>query len=68
MSRSTALLLLVSGIALLAFGLNTASGLGNTGTPPTGSGAPAEYATWLTVLGTIGVIAGGLGLFSRRRN
>jgi hypothetical protein len=67
MRRSTALMLLVSGIALLAYGLNTASRLGNASTLMT-PGTPAEYATWLTVLGTIGVIAGGLGLYTRRPN
>jgi LPXTG-motif cell wall-anchored protein len=67
MKRSTALLLLLGGIGALALGLNTASHLGET-TTSVSAGAPADYATWLTVLGTIAVIAGGLGLFTRRRN
>ena len=61
------MLLLVGGIALLAYGLNTASRLGDSPSVMA-AGTPADLATWLTALGTISVIAGGLGLYTRRPN
>ena len=67
MNRFIALILLAAGVAFLASGLNAANSFAYDA-HPVFTGAPTDRATWLTVLGTIGVLAGGLGLFVRRRN
>ena len=67
MNKITSLALFVAGIVLLVFGLycsdSSASEISLTFT-----GSPTVKSFWLIVLGVIGLISGGAGLFFGRRS
>lgn len=65
MPKIPALALLIAGIVLLIFGLNAADSVSSSVSNAV-SGAPTNKSIWLIVLGAIGVLTGGAGLFFRR--
>ncbi len=66
MSKVTSIVLLVVGVVLLIFGLNSADSVGSEISNAV-TGAPTDRSIWLIVLGVAGALAGGLGLVFGRR-
>jgi LPXTG-motif cell wall-anchored protein len=65
MSRILAVAFLIVGVILLVYGLNASDSVSSSVSRAV-SGAPTDKTIWLTVLGVIGIVAGGLGLVFRR--
>ncbi len=65
MNKITALALLVVGIVLLIFGLNSSDSVASN-LSETVTGSPTDKSIWLIALGAIGIITGGLSLVFRR--
>lgn len=65
MSKIPSFAFLIAGVLLLVFGLN-ASGSFSSSVTEAVTGAPSDKAIWLIVLGIIGIVTGGVGLFWRR--
>lgn len=61
MNKITSLALLVAGIVLLVFGLNSADSAASAVSEAV-TGAPTDKSIWLIVLGIIGILSGGAGL------
>lgn len=66
MNKITSIILLVVGIVLLIFGLNSADSVSSEISNAV-TGSPTDKSIWLIILGTAGTLAGGLGLFLGRR-
>lgn len=62
MNKITSLALFIAGVVLLAFGLNSADSAASTVSEAV-TGAPTDKSIWLIVLGVIGVLSGGAGVF-----
>ena len=65
MSKIPALAILVVGVVLLVFGLQSSDSI-TSNVSQAVTGAPTDKSIWLIVLGVIGVLSGGLGLVFRR--
>ncbi len=65
MSKVPSLALLIVGIILLVYGLNAANSVSSSVTQAV-SGTPTNKSIWLIVLGALGIVSGGIGLFLRR--
>lgn len=65
MNRFLPLALLIAGITLLIFGINAHGSL-TSGVKEVLTGTPTDKSLWFIVLGSIGVIVGGLGTIFRR--
>ncbi len=66
MNKVLSLVVLVAGVVLLAFGINASESVASSVSEVV-SGTPSDKSLWLIVLGAIGVVAGGAGLFVGRR-
>lgn len=62
MNKITSLALLAAGVILLVFGLNSADSVTSEVSEAV-TGAPTDKSIWLIVLGVIGVLSGGAGVF-----
>lgn len=62
MNKITSLALLAAGVILLVFGLNSADSVSSEISEAV-TGAPTDKSIWLIVLGVIGLLSGGAGLF-----
>lgn len=62
MNKITSLALFVAGIVLLVFGLNSADSAASSISEAV-TGAPTDKSIWLIILGVIGLLSGGAGLF-----
>lgn len=65
MSKVPSIAFLIVGVILLIYGLSAASSVSSSVTEAV-SGAPTNKSIWLIVLGVLGIISGGVGLFFRR--
>jgi LPXTG-motif cell wall-anchored protein len=61
MSIIPSIALFVAGIILLVYGLDASNSISSTV-----NGAPTDKSIWLIVIGVIGILSGGFGLFFRR--
>lgn len=66
MNKITSLSLFIAGVILLIFGLNAADSFSSS-VSETVAGAPTDKSIWLIVLGVIGLLSGGAGLFLRSK-
>jgi hypothetical protein len=64
MSKFISLALIIAGIVLLVYGLDSSNSAASSVTRAV-SGTPTDKTIWLIALGVIGLIAGGFGLFRR---
>jgi hypothetical protein len=62
MNKIISIALLTAGIVLLVFGLNSADSAASSISEAV-TGAPTDKSIWLIVLGVIGVLSGGAGMF-----
>lgn len=62
MNKITSLALLIAGVVLLVFGLNSADSAASS-ISEVFTGAPTDKSIWLIVLGTIGLLSGAAGIF-----
>ncbi|HEY1763311.1 MAG TPA: DUF3185 family protein [Opitutaceae bacterium] len=65
MSRLFSVVLLVAGIVLLVYGLDASNSVSSSVSQAV-SGTPSNKSIWLIVIGVIGILSGGCGLFLRR--
>jgi hypothetical protein len=65
MSKFISLALIVAGIVLLVYGLNSSDSAASSVTRAV-SGTPTDKTIWLIALGAVGIVAGGCGIFARR--
>lgn len=62
MNKFISLALFAAGLVLLVFGLNSADSAASE-ISEAFTGSPTDKSVWLIVLGVIGLISGGAGLF-----
>jgi uncharacterized membrane protein len=65
MSKIPSIAFLVVGIVLLVYGINASNSVTSSITQSV-SGTPTDKSIWLIVLGVIGIVSGGVGIFFRR--
>ncbi len=65
MSRLFSVILLVAGIVLLVYGLDASNSVSSSVSQAV-SGTPTNKSIWLIVVGVVGILSGGCGLFLRR--
>ena len=65
MSRLFSVVLLVAGIVFLVYGLDATNSVSSSVSQAV-SGTPTNKSIWLIVVGVIGILSGGCGLFLRR--
>jgi hypothetical protein len=65
MSRILSIVFLIAGIFLLVYGIDASNSVSSSLTQAV-SGTPTNKSMWLIVLGVIGILSGGCGLFLRR--
>jgi hypothetical protein len=65
MSKVPSIALLAVGILLLVYGLNASNSFSSSVSQAV-NGAPNDKSIWLIVLGTVGIVSGGFGLFFRK--
>jgi hypothetical protein len=65
MSRLFSTVILIVGIVLLVYGIDASNSVSSSVSQAV-SGAPTNKSIWLIVLGVIGILSGGCGLFLRR--
>jgi hypothetical protein len=65
MSKILSIVFLIAGIILLVYGINASNSVSSSVTQAV-SGAPTNKSIWLIVLGVVGILSGGCGLFLRR--
>lgn len=64
MSRVLSIIFLIAGIILLVYGIDASNSVSSSVTQAV-SGTPTNKSIWLIVLGVIGILSGGCGLFLR---
>jgi len=65
MSKIPSVAFLIVGILLLVYGLDASNSLTSSVSNAV-TGSPTNKSIWLIVLGVIGILSGGFGLFFRR--
>lgn len=65
MSKIPSLAILIVGVILLVFGLQSSDSI-TSNVSQAVTGAPTDKSIWLIVLGVIGVLSGGVSLLFRR--
>lgn len=65
MTKIPSIAFLAVGIILLVYGLNASNSISSSVTQAVG-GSPTDKSIWLIVLGVLGILSGGFGLFIRR--
>jgi hypothetical protein len=65
MSKIPSIAFLVVGILLLVYGINASNSVTSSITQSV-TGTPTDKSIWLIVLGVIGIVSGGVGIFFRR--
>lgn len=66
MNKALSLVFLVAGIVLLIFGLNSSHSVASSVSEAV-TGTPTDKSMWLTILGAVGIVAGGAGLLAGGR-
>jgi LPXTG-motif cell wall-anchored protein len=64
MTKVFSIALLIAGIVLLVYGLDASNSFSSS-VSRTVNGSPTDKTIWLIVLGIIGLVAGGFGLFRK---
>lgn len=67
MNKTLSLVFLVVGIVLLVYGLNASDSAASSVSEAV-TGTPTDKSMWLVILGAVGIVAGGVGLFAGRRS
>ena len=67
MNKILSLVFLVAGAVLLVYGLNASESVASNVSEAV-TGNPTDRSMWLVVLGAVGVVAGGVGLFAGRKS
>lgn len=67
MNKTISLVFLVVGVVLLVFGLNSSDSIASSVNEAV-TGTPTDKSMWLIILGVVGVVAGGVGLFAGRKS
>ena len=65
MSKIPSVAFLIIGIILLVYGLDASNSFSSSVSNAV-TGSPTNKSIWLIVLGVIGILSGGFGLFFRR--
>jgi LPXTG-motif cell wall-anchored protein len=65
MSKIPSIAFLIAGIILLVYGLNASNSVSSSVSQAM-NGTPSDKSIWLIVIGVIGILSGGFGLFFRR--
>jgi uncharacterized membrane protein len=65
MSRLFSVILLVLGIVLLVYGIDASNSVSSSVSQAV-SGTPTNKSIWLIVVGVVGILSGGCGLFLMR--
>lgn len=65
MSKIPSIAFLVVGIVLLVYGLDASNSVSSSVSNAV-TGSPTNKSIWLIVLGVLGILSGGFGLFFRR--
>jgi LPXTG-motif cell wall-anchored protein len=65
MSKIPSIAFLAVGIVLLVYGLDASNSIASSATQAV-TDSPSDKSIWLIVLGVIGILSGGAGLFFRR--
>lgn len=66
MNKPLAISLLVIGVILLIYGFNASDSVSSEVSEVV-TGTPTDRSMWLIVLGALGVVVGGVGLFASKR-
>lgn len=66
MNKTFSLVFLVVGAVLLIYGLNASDSVASSVSEAV-TGTPTDKSMWLIILGAVGIVAGGVGLFAGRR-
>lgn len=67
MNKTISLVFLVVGAVLLIYGFNASDSVASSVSEAV-TGTPTDRSMWLIILGAVGVVVGGVGLFAGRRN
>lgn len=67
MNKTLSLVFLVVGVVLLVYGLNASDSVASSVSEAV-TGTPTDRSMWLVILGAVGVVVGGIGLFAGRRS
>jgi LPXTG-motif cell wall-anchored protein len=65
MSKIPSIAFLVIGIVLLVYGIDASNSVSSSLSNAV-TGSPTDKSIWLIVLGVLGILSGGFGLFFRR--
>jgi LPXTG-motif cell wall-anchored protein len=65
MSKIPSIAFLIIGIILLVYGLDATNSVSSSVSNAV-TGSPTDKSIWLIVLGVLGILSGGFGLFFRR--
>jgi LPXTG-motif cell wall-anchored protein len=65
MSKIPSIAFLIIGIILLVYGLDASNSVSSSVSNAV-TGSPTNKSIWLIVLGVLGILSGGFGLFFRR--
>jgi LPXTG-motif cell wall-anchored protein len=65
MSKIPSIAFLIIGIVLLVYGLDASNSVSSSLSNAV-TGSPTNKSIWLIVLGVLGILSGGFGLFFRR--
>jgi Mn2+/Fe2+ NRAMP family transporter len=66
MNKTISIVFLVVGIVLLVYGFNASNSFASNVSEAV-TGTPTDRSMWLMILGVVGVVVGGIGLFAGRR-
>jgi LPXTG-motif cell wall-anchored protein len=65
MSKIPSIAFLIIGIVLLVYGIDASNSVSSSLSSAV-TGSPTDKSIWLIVLGVLGILSGGFGLFFRR--
>lgn len=65
MTKAPSIALFAVGIVLLVYGLNASNSFSSS-VSQAASGSPSDKSVWQIVLGLIGILSGGFGIFFRK--
>ncbi len=66
MNKTISIVFLVVGVVLLVYGFNAANSFASNVSEAV-TGTPTDRSMWFIILGVVGVVVGGIGLFAGRR-
>jgi hypothetical protein len=66
MNKTFSIVFLVVGLVLLVYGFNASDSVASSVNEAV-TGTPTDRSMWLIILGAVGAVVGGVGLFAGRR-